>query len=150
MTPQTVSSLIQSITSRLSAVGIEDAGIDARLLVRSAFGWSAADQLGHLLDPPPASQLDQLESLVNRRETREPLQYITGSTEFYRRQFKVNESVLIPRPETEQLVVQTIEFVSEGHGSMPRSHWWPTSPRRANQGPYRCLIPSPPALAIGP
>ncbi|MBC8453264.1 MAG: peptide chain release factor N(5)-glutamine methyltransferase, partial [Chloroflexi bacterium] len=120
MTSETVSSLIQSITQRLNAVGIEDAGIDARLLVRSAFVWSATEQLGHLLDPPPTDRLDHLESLVTRRETREPLQYITGSTEFFRRQFTVNESVLIPRPETEQLVVQTLAFVRERGIENPR------------------------------
>ncbi len=120
MTAETVSTLIQSIARRLDAVGIEDAGIDARLLLRSAFGWSAAQQLGQLLDPPPANHLDDLESMVLRRETREPLQYITGSTEFYRRNFTVNESVLIPRPETEQLVVQTLSFVRERGIENPR------------------------------
>ena len=120
MTAETVSTLIQSIARRLDAVGIEDAGIDARLLLRSAFGWTAAQQLGQLLDPPPANRLDDLESMVLRRETREPLQYITGSTEFYRRNFTVNESVLIPRPETEQLVVQTLAFVRERGIENPR------------------------------
>ena len=120
MTVETVSTLIQSITRRLEAVGIEDAGIDARLLLRSAFGWTAAQQLGQLLDPPPANRLDDLESMVLRRETREPLQYVTGSTEFYRRNFTVNESVLIPRPETEQLVVQTLSFVRERGIEHPR------------------------------
>jgi release factor glutamine methyltransferase len=120
MTAETVSTLIQSIARRLEAVGIEDAGIDARLLLRSAFGWTAAQQLGQLLDPPPANRLDDLESMVLRRETREPLQYITGSTEFYRRNFTVNESVLIPRPETEQLVVQTLSFVRERGIENPR------------------------------
>lgn len=120
MPPQTVSDLIQSITKRLSSVGIEDAGTDARLLVRSAFNWSAVDQLGRLLEEPPAEHLADLESLVIRRESREPLQYITGSTEFFRRQFKVNESVLIPRPETEQLVVQTLAFVRERGIENPR------------------------------
>jgi release factor glutamine methyltransferase len=113
MAAENVSSLIQSLTARLSGVGIEDAGIDARLLVRSAFEWSAAQQLGNLLDPPPADRLGLLESMVMRRLEREPLQYITGSTEFYRRQFKVNDAVLIPRPETEQIVVQTLAFVRE-------------------------------------
>ena len=120
MTAQTVSTLIQSIARRLDAVGIEDAGTDARLLLRSAFGWSAAQQLGQLLDLPPVNCLDNLESMVLRRETREPLQYITGSTEFYRRNFIVNKSVLIPRSETEQLVVQTLSFVRERGIENPR------------------------------
>jgi len=120
MTQNTVSSLIQSITERLTAVGIEDPGIDARLLLRSAFGWSAAEQLGNLLDPPPLEHIDQLEAMVSRRETREPLQYITGRTEFFRRQFSVSEDVLIPRPETEQLVVQTMAFIRERKIENPR------------------------------
>lgn len=120
MSVETVSSLIQSITQRLTTAGIEDAAIDARLLIRSAFGWSAADQLGNLLDAPPADQLEPLESMVARRESREPLQYITGSTEFYRRQFSVNKNVLIPRPETEQLVVQTVAFIRERKIESPR------------------------------
>ena len=120
MTNETVSSLIQSITRRLDAVGIEDAGIDARLLVRSAFGWSAVEQLGRLLDAPPANNLAALEAMVVRRVEREPLQYITGRVEFFRRQFSVNENVLIPRPETEQIVVQTVEFIRERKIGNPR------------------------------
>jgi release factor glutamine methyltransferase len=120
MTTNTISSLIQSITARLYAVGIKDAGIDARLLIRSAFKWSAGQQLGQLLDPPPKNRLDALESMVIRRESREPLQYITGNVEFYRRNFTVNESVLIPRPETEQLVDQVQAFVQERGIENPR------------------------------
>jgi release factor glutamine methyltransferase len=120
MSAETVSSLIRSITSRLSSAGIEEAGIDARLLVRHAFGWSAEQQLGRLLDPPPLDRLDLLESLVVRRAGREPLQYITGSTEFFRRQFAVDARVLIPRPETEQLVVQAVRFVQERGIEGPR------------------------------
>ena len=120
MTTKTVSSLIQLITARLVAVGIEDAGIDARLLLQSAFEWSVGQQLGQLLDPPPANRLDDLESMVVRRESREPLQYITGKAEFYCRNFTVNESVLIPRPETEQLVDQVQAFVQERGIENPR------------------------------
>ena len=120
MAAKTVSSLIRSITTRLSSVGIDDSGIDARLLVRHAFGWSAEQQLGRLTDPAPVEQLELLESLVSRRVGREPLQYITGSAEFYRRRFSVDPRVLIPRPETEQLVVQAIEFVRERGIETPR------------------------------
>jgi release factor glutamine methyltransferase len=73
-----------------------------------------------LTDPAPVEQLELLESLVSRRVGREPLQYITGSAEFYRRRFSVDPRVLIPRPETEQLVVQAIEFVRERGIKTPR------------------------------
>lgn len=120
MTAESVSSHIRSITSRLSSAGIDDAGVDARLLLRHAFGWTAEQQLGRLLDPAPVHQLDLLESLVARRIEREPLQYITGSTEFFRRRFAVDPRVLIPRPETEQLIVQSIEFVRRTGIQNPR------------------------------
>jgi release factor glutamine methyltransferase len=48
--------------------------------------------------------LNQLRSMVKRRASHEPLQYITGSTSFYNIVVVVNSSVLIPRPETEELV----------------------------------------------
>ncbi len=54
--------------------------------------------------PLSGEELDALRPLVRRRALHEPLQYITGSTDFHNITLRVAPGVLIPRPETEQLV----------------------------------------------
>ncbi len=62
------------------------------------------------LDLPESSRFS---ALVNRRMRGEPVQYITGSAEFYGREFAVSPAVLIPRPETERLVDHARPFLDE-------------------------------------
>ncbi|MEX2395491.1 MAG: peptide chain release factor N(5)-glutamine methyltransferase [Balneolales bacterium] len=79
---------------------------------RLSIEWLLADVLGvKRLDlymqfdrPLSPSELEVLKPLIHRRARQEPLQYITGSTEFFNTVIKVNQHTLIPRPETEQLV----------------------------------------------
>ncbi len=54
--------------------------------------------------PLSSSDLTILRPWVKRRAAHEPLQYITGTTDFHKIRVNVNPSVLIPRPETEELV----------------------------------------------
>lgn len=88
------------------------------------FGERGVDQprlsiewlLAHVLDVPrlnlylqfdrplAEAELAELRELVRRRARHEPLQYITGTGAFYGREFQVGPGVLIPRPETEELV----------------------------------------------
>lgn len=79
---------------------------------RTSMEWLLSDALGlKRLDlyvqfdrPLSTSELDRLRPWVKRRAAHEPLQYITGMADFHRIRVKVDRSVLIPRPETEELV----------------------------------------------
>ncbi len=64
-------------------------------------------QFDRILDK---NELADFRELVKRRAEHEPLQYLTGETEFMGLPFKVNPSVLIPRPETEILVQAVLEL----------------------------------------
>jgi release factor glutamine methyltransferase len=56
-------------------------------------------------------QAEKLSGILNQLQTGQPLQYVLGHTEFYGLTFEVNPNVLIPRPETEELVSWIIESV---------------------------------------
>lgn len=62
-------------------------------------------------------QQEKLESILQELKTGKPIQYILGHTEFYGLPFNVNPSVLIPRPETEELVQWIIETVKASPNS---------------------------------
>lgn len=69
--------------------------------------------------PLSSEELDELRPLIKRRATHEPLQYITGSTDFLGCVIRVNSSVLIPRQETEQLA----ELILERHRADLDKDW---------------------------
>ena len=90
-------------------------------------------------------------ALLERRLAGEPIQYITGETEFYGLPFRVTRDVLIPRPETEHLVEKILELAR----SIPASRASWTSARAPAQSPLRsrtsCLTRrSPPSISPQP
>ena len=75
-----------------------------RLILTSVCGLSYTQQISCKDKQIPENEKQQIYTIVDRLRTMEPLQYILGETEFYSIPLKINPSVLIPRPETEELV----------------------------------------------
>jgi release factor glutamine methyltransferase len=82
------------------------------LLRRNMPNRNRAWLVTHWDSPTMPDEGPELDTLVKRRRAGEPIQYITGETEFYGLPFHVNRGVLIPRPETEHLVERVIELAS--------------------------------------
>ena len=84
---------------------------ELRILLEKVTQWNTSTLLAHPQRLLSLEQVDEYRDLLNRRVAGEPMSYILGKREFYSRSFKVNNSVLIPRPETEELVSHALEYL---------------------------------------
>jgi protein-(glutamine-N5) methyltransferase, release factor-specific len=76
----------------------------SRLIIEKVTGFSRLDIILNKNTQFSVEQQQKVESFIEKLKNFVPIQYILGETEFYGLMFSVNESVLIPRPETEELV----------------------------------------------
>ncbi|HLF47291.1 MAG TPA: peptide chain release factor N(5)-glutamine methyltransferase [Chitinophagaceae bacterium] len=88
----------------------------AELALEKISGLSKTEQIKYKETLFNADQIDFLEKIISRLKQQEPIQYILGEAWFAGMKFKVNKSVLIPRPETEELVEW---IVHEAGGTKP-------------------------------
>ena len=99
---------------RLTEAAIEEAALDARLLLEHICGTDRNTLLAH--GDKPVTEEDRLcyQELINRRASRIPLQQLTGVQNFMGLDFLVNEHVLIPRQDTEFLVEEVLKNLHDG------------------------------------
>lgn len=79
-----------------------------RLIFQHLKGWSATDMIINENKPLSSYIVEQIREIVGRLLKDEPIQYIVGEAYFYGLDFLVNPGVLIPRPETEELVEMVV------------------------------------------
>ncbi len=89
------------------------ARVQAEEILMHFTGYSRTELMLRGRDVIDSATLDTIKSVVKRRISGEPLQYILGSAYFYSREFKVNPDVLIPRPDTEILIEQVLKHESQ-------------------------------------
>lgn len=109
-----ISKVWNDFTTVLSQIyGKSEAQSIARIVFEDAFQIKRpSDQLFS------NTNFEQLQSIQKRLLNHEPIQYILGEADFYGLKFKVNENVLIPRPETEELVYWIIETARQSKRSL--------------------------------
>ncbi|MBM4185195.1 MAG: peptide chain release factor N(5)-glutamine methyltransferase [Gemmatimonadetes bacterium] len=94
----------------LKAKGVESARLDAEYLLAHVLGLGRLEMYLQHERPLTSRELDEFRPLLKRRAKREPLQYVLGRQAFRSLDLKVGPGVLIPRPETEQLVQVVLEW----------------------------------------
>lgn len=90
----------------------ESAELDLQILLAHVLHCPRTWIAAHLDAPLSAAQLDSALQAFSRLKAGEPLPYIIGHWEFYGLDFDLNPHVLIPRPETEQLVESALKWLA--------------------------------------
>ena len=100
----------KQLADMLASAQIEDAAYEAKLLIQAVTGYSAAQFL--MGAEFPISAENALHTLVQKRLSGIPIQYLLGEWEFFGMEFTVGEGVLIPRQDTEVLVETALSHLT--------------------------------------
>ncbi len=111
----TLAERLQQVRTDLVRAGIseQEASVDADVLVRGVLGWDRARLLSEQREPMPLGLEPRLTNWIARRSRREPTAYILGTREFWGLPFRVDASVLIPRPESELLIEKALPLLRQ-------------------------------------
>ncbi|MBN1823708.1 MAG: peptide chain release factor N(5)-glutamine methyltransferase [Endomicrobiales bacterium] len=107
----TVSKLIDWTDRCFKEGGIPEPRLDAEVLLSHALDCGRLDLYLRKDDQVEKEKLDAFRTYVEQRKNRKPVSYITSEKEFMGLSFLVNESVLIPRPETELVVEEAMNII---------------------------------------
>lgn len=105
--------LIKYGSDTLQEAGIQEYTSDAKLLAMHVLGYDYTGLLMHMYDEISVDDEEVYKDVVSLRTSHYPCQYIVGSQDFMGYTFKVEEEVLIPRPETEILVETSLELTRD-------------------------------------
>lgn len=103
--------LLNNITVKLKKHKIENPELEAEILLSFVLKKSREFILTHLEYKSTYYERKKLNKIIKERLKNKPIAYIIGKKEFYKLDFYVNKNVLIPRPETENIVYEALNII---------------------------------------
>lgn len=117
-TPPTIGSWLKNTSTTFALSTIQSSSLDAELLLCYVLGKSRTYLHAHPDIQLSDNQVRVLSQLAARRLTFEPIAYLVQNKEFYGRNFYVNSSVLIPRPESEIIIELLKKYTTSTHHTL--------------------------------
>jgi release factor glutamine methyltransferase len=93
--------------------GSDSPRLEAEVLLAHACGWPRIQLYTHFDDVLPPDVRTAMREMVKRRAAHEPVAYLVGYREFFSLRFEVGPGVFIPRPETETLVLESLDALKQ-------------------------------------
>lgn len=109
----TIAETLKQASEHLRAASVPNDVLDAQTLLAEALGQDRTYLIVNFNQQLDDELLAKYLTLIERRAAGEPLQYITGHQQFFGLEFEVTPDVLIPRPETELIIEETIRLVEQ-------------------------------------
>lgn len=111
---RTTKTLLTEGTALLEAAGVSEAGLNCAWLLAHLLKTDRLSMLAESGTPVSPAVIKDFNGFLARKAEGEPLAYILGSQPFCGLSLKVDARVLVPRPETEELVGLAVEFILNG------------------------------------
>jgi release factor glutamine methyltransferase len=110
-TAWTVQALVTWTTDFLRKKGVESPRLEAQILLAHAMNCPRIELVARSHEEPTEAERAAFKDLIRRRVDGWPVAYLVGRREFYLLPFEVSPAVLIPRPETETLVLEALRLL---------------------------------------
>ncbi|MGH9938100.1 MAG: peptide chain release factor N(5)-glutamine methyltransferase [Blastocatellia bacterium] len=115
----TIAETLKEASEHLRAASVPNDLLDAQTLLAEALGKDRTYLIINFKERLSEDVLSKFRAMIRRRAAGEPLQHITGRQAFFGLDFEVTPDVLIPRPETEMIVEETIRIVQQNRIGVP-------------------------------
>ena len=107
---------VQHASQRLQSAGLDTPALDARILLQDVLGYDHAQFISNDTKTITTREIAEFNQKIERRLVGEPVFRILGYRNFYGLDFKLNDATLEPRPDTECLVDEVLQYVEKKHG----------------------------------